>query len=139
MNNEPTQTLEEAVTDLAERIIYPLWGKNHTAKVRAELEYQIRFDKKLRDLTILYAKGLTAGEPRESLTKVVARMYNRVCSLAILNKQSVPDNRICASCFEEKTRGEFMNFDPNPKHTNVCEDCQRKYAEAIQSVIGLPN
>lgn len=139
MNTKTTYELEELITELAQELIYPLWGKSHTARVRAELDYQIRFDKKLRDLAKLYAKGMNAGESQESLVRIVVRMYNRVCSLVIFDKQSVADNRICASCFEEKTRGEFMNFDPNPKHTNVCEDCQRKFAEAIQSVIGLPS
>lgn len=138
MTTKPEPDLEELITQMGEIIIYPLWGKNHSRLVKDKLDYQIRFDKKFRDLALLYAKTLKAGDPDLSLVRIKVRAYNRILKLVVLNQQVNPDNRICASCFEEKSPGEFMNFNPDPKETNVCSKCSRKVAEAVQNAIGLP-
>lgn len=141
MPTEKELELESLITEMSTIMAYQLWG-NPKGLAKEKIDYQIMFDKKLRDLAFSYAKTLKVGKEEEqdytALTNLKVRFFNRICSLLVINKQENPDNRICGSCLEEKPRNEFGNFDPNPKKTNVCSKCSRKVAEAVQNAIGLP-
>jgi hypothetical protein len=127
--------LEELVTQMAEILVYQLWG-TPTGLAKEKIDYQVRFDNKLRDLALAYAKALKAEEPDNSLVRLKVRIFNRICSLLVINKQENPDNRICASCLEEKPPVDFMNFRADPKETNLCAKCSRKPFDAIGKALG---
>lgn len=137
MRTEKDIELEDLITEMATILVYQLWA-NPTGIAKEKIDYQIRFDNKLRDLALTYAKTLKAGEPDDYLIRLKVRIFNRICSLLVINKQENPDNRVCASCLEEKPPVDFMNFRSDPKETNVCAKCSRKVAEAVQNAIGLP-
>jgi len=130
MRTEKDIQLEEAVTQMAELLAYQLWG-TPTGLAKEKIDYQIRFDKKLRELALTYAKTLNEEEPDMALVRLKVRFYNRVCALLVINQQENQDNRICASCLEEKPPVDFMNFRANPKETNLCSKCSRKPFDAI--------
>jgi hypothetical protein len=138
METKKITELEEAVTKMAEILVYRLWG-NPTGIAKEKIDYQIRFDKKLRDLALTYAKTLRAEEPVEYLVKLEVRIYNRICALVVTNKQENPDNRICGSCLEEKPPVDFMNFRSDPKEIIVCAKCSRKAVEAMANAVRLPD